>query len=260
MVGKTMAGWRPALAARFGVHYGWVVVAVTLPTLLVAAGLRASPGVIIRSWEAEFGWDRAAISTIIAVSWIAYGIANPLAGRFLDTLGPRRVTLASIGLATAGAIATVLVRDPWQLYLVWGVAVGLGAGGAANVLVATVANRWFATKRGLVTGILGGGSSAGQLIFLPTLMALTVSDGWRSGLILLAALLGFLIIPLVFLFLRDSQANVGLRPYGAGTAAGSSASAAGGALRATPVREAVRTSDFWFLAGAFSSVAIPPTA
>src|SRR4051794_41729612 len=87
MTGKAMAGWQPALAARFGVHYGWVVVAVTLPTLLVAAGLRASPGVIIRPWEAEFGWDRAAISTIIAVSWIAYGIANPLAGRFLDTLG-----------------------------------------------------------------------------------------------------------------------------------------------------------------------------
>ena len=104
MVGKTMAGWQPALAARFGVHYGWVVVAVTLPTLLVAAGLRASPGVIIRPWEAEFGWDRAAISTIVAVSWIAYGIANPLAGRFLDTLGPRRVTLASIGLATADQI------------------------------------------------------------------------------------------------------------------------------------------------------------
>jgi MFS family permease len=251
MAGKAMAGWQPALAARFGVHYGWVVVAVTLPTLLVAAGLRASPGVIIRPWEAEFGWDRAAISTIIAVSWIAYGIANPLAGRFLDTLGPRRVTLASIGLATAGAIGTVLVRDPWQLYLVWGVAVGLGAGGAANVLAATVANRWFATKRGLVTGILGGGSSAGQLIFLPTLMALTIADGWRSGLILLAALLGFLIIPLVFLFLRDSPAEVGLRPYGAASASGSSAGPVGAAARATPIREAVRTSDFWFLAGSF---------
>src|SRR5215212_9223126 len=246
-----VGGWQAALARRLKIHYGWFVVAATLPTLLVAAGLRATPGVVIRPWEAEFGWNRAAISTIIAVSWIAYGIANPLAGRFLDTLGPRRVTLASIGLATAGAIATVLVREPWQLYLVWGVAVGMGAGGAANVLAATVANRWFATKRGLVTGILGGGSSAGQLIFLPTLMALTIADGWRSGLILLAALLGFLIIPLVFLLLRDSPADVGLRPYGAGSATGSSASVPGGAVRATPVREAIRTSDFWFLAGSY---------
>src|SRR4051812_13360305 len=80
-------GWQPRLAQRLGIHYGWVVVAVTLPTMLVAAGLRATPGVVIRPWENEFGWDRAAISTIIAVSWIAYGIANPLAGRLIDAFG-----------------------------------------------------------------------------------------------------------------------------------------------------------------------------
>src|SRR5581483_8413785 len=110
MAGRTIAGWQPALAARAGLHYGWIVVAVTFPTMLVAAGLRASAGVVIKPWEAEFGWNRAAISTIIAVSWIAYGVANPLVGRLIDRFGPRRVTLASIGLATVGALGTALVR------------------------------------------------------------------------------------------------------------------------------------------------------
>ena len=252
MAGRTIAGWQPALAARAGLHYGWIVVAVTFPTMLVAAGLRASAGVVIKPWEAEFGWNRAAISTIIAVSWIAYGVANPLVGRLIDRFGPRRVTLASIGLATVGALGTALVREPWQLYLVWGVAVGLGSGGAANVLAATVANRWFASRRGLVTGILGGGSSAGQLVFLPTLMALTLAHGWRSGLVLLAALLGFLILPLVYLFLRDQPADVGLRPYGAAAESGAAAASAGGrAVRATSIGAAVRTADFWLLAGSF---------
>ncbi len=219
--------------------------------MLVAAGLRASAGVVIKPWEAEFGWDRAAISTIIALSWVAYGIANPLAGRLIDRFGPRRVTLASISLAALGALGTSLVREPWQLYLVWGLAVGLGSGGAANVLAATVANRWFASKRGLVTGILGGGSSAGQLVFLPTLMALTVTEGWRAGLVLLAALLGLLVLPLVFLLLRDRPADVGLRPYGAAETGDAATSGAGAAVRATSIHAAARTTDFWLLAGSF---------
>src|SRR5919107_4268724 len=112
---RAVLGWQPALARRLGIHYGWIVVAVTLPTMLVAAGLRATPGVVIRPWEAEFGWDRAALSAIIAVSWIAYGIGAPLSGRLIDAYGPRRIPLASIALAAVGALGTAFVREPWQL-------------------------------------------------------------------------------------------------------------------------------------------------
>src|SRR4051812_1890848 len=91
--------------AGLGVHYGWVVVAVTFPTVLVAAGLRASPAVMIRPWEAEFGWDRASISLMIAINLILYGAASPISGRLIDRFGARRIAVASVSLATVGTIS-----------------------------------------------------------------------------------------------------------------------------------------------------------
>ena len=50
------------MARRGKLHYAWVVAGVTFLTLLAAAGVRATPGVLIVPLEAEFGWSRATIS------------------------------------------------------------------------------------------------------------------------------------------------------------------------------------------------------
>ena len=50
-------------------HYAWVVAGVTFLTLLAAAGVRATPGVLIVPLEAEFGWSRATISFAVGRAW-----------------------------------------------------------------------------------------------------------------------------------------------------------------------------------------------
>ncbi len=70
---KARSGWLARLAASRGVYYGWLVVAVTFLVLLVAAGVRALAGIVIKPLEGEFGWDRASISLAIAVSLVAMG-------------------------------------------------------------------------------------------------------------------------------------------------------------------------------------------
>src|SRR3970282_2638870 len=100
-------------------------------------------------------------------------------------------------------------------FWVWGIIVGLGAGGVGSVLTPAVANRWFVARRGLALGILGSASSTGQIIFLPFFMAMITYAGWRlgsMGLILVAMIL----LPLIFLFMRADPADIGLGPYGAG--------------------------------------------
>ena len=254
--GETMAGdvarlrVVPALAARWGVHYGWIVVAVTFPTLLITAGLRAAPGVLVLPWEQTFGWSRAALGSVVAVNLVLYGAASPIAGRLIDRFGPRWITLGSLALTTAGTLAALFVTEYWQLLLTWGVVVGLGTGGTALVLAATVANRWFVARRGLVTGILGAGQSAGQLVFVPSLMAIAVAAGWQTGVGLLAALIGLLCLPSMFVFFRNQPSDVGLRRFGAQVSSAGSASAAPGMFR-TPLSQAVRTLDFWLLAGSY---------
>jgi predicted MFS family arabinose efflux permease len=106
------------------------------------------------------------------------------------------------------------VTTRWQLVLCWGVLVGIGSGCMATVLAATVANRWFVERRGLVVGALVAATATGQVIFLQFLTRLTDNAGWRwvpvvvCGAALLAA-------PLAFGLLRDKPEDVGLRAYGA---------------------------------------------
>ena len=135
-----MAGWGK-------LHYAWVVAAVTFLTLLVAAGLRSAPGVLIVPLEAEFGWSRATISFAVGLNIFLYGLIGPFAAAVMDRFGLRRTMLAALALIAAGVALTPLMTRPWQLVLLWGVVVGIGSGSTALVLGATVVARWFATRQ-----------------------------------------------------------------------------------------------------------------
>lgn len=236
----------PNLIAR-RVHYAWVVLTVTCLALLFSAGVRATAGVIIVPLEKEFGWDRAAISLGIAISLLAFGFGAPLAGSLIDRQGPRRVLVAGVGLIGVGLAGMLVMQTIWQFNLLWGLIVGVGTGAVANVLGATVANRWFLVHRGLVVGLLGAASSAGQLFFLPALMQVTVSLGWRVAIGLLVAVAAAL-LPFIALLMRNRPADIGARAIGDD---GSAAAIAAAVERGTPLGEAVRTRDFWLLAGSF---------
>jgi MFS family permease len=229
-------------------HYAWVVVAVTLITLMAAQAVRAAPGVIIVPLEQEFGWDRAAISLAVGVSLLTFGLGGPLGGWLLERFGPRRLLLGGLLLIGIGLVALINVNALWQLYLVWGIVIGLGTGAAGQVASAAIAQRWFRTHRGLIVGLFGGATSAGQLVFVPAMAALTVGMGWRSAILLLLGAAALAVVPLA-LFMRDRPSDVGQRAVGEGetlTAAEKADDA-----RRTPLREAVRRREFWLLAMSF---------
>lgn len=228
------------------IYYGWIVVAITFATGLVSAGIRSSTTVFIQPLEAEFGWSKAAISGAISLNLLLFGVGAPISGRLIDRFGPRLVMLGSLFLSAVGVAGTIVMTHLWQLNLLWGIVIGLGAGGGASVLSATVATRWFVAHRGLVVGILGTATSTGQLLFLPLLMVVIVHFGWRAGSLLLATIALALLLP-IMLWMRDDPAQVGLSPQGAdqsGPTRGLREETA-----AVPLLQAVRTQEFWLLAG-----------
>src|SRR6202022_5104877 len=99
----------------------------------------------------------------------------------MERLGVRRVMLVSFSAVAGGVLLTTVMRAPWQLVLLWGVVVGLGTGALAMVLAATIANRWFVARKGLVIGILTASTATGQLLFLPLLAAVVQRTGWRAA-------------------------------------------------------------------------------
>jgi MFS family permease len=235
-----------------GVHYAWVVFAVTFVTLLGAAGFRSTPGVLMVPLEAEFGWSRALVGLAVSVNLLLFGFSGPFAAALMLRFGLRRVVVSALATIAAGALLTTRMQEPWQLILLWGVVVGLGTGCMATVLAATVANRWFVQRRGLVLGLLTAASATGQLVFLPALAWLAANAGWRAAATLTAtgALLG--IVP-VLLFMRNWPADVGERPYGAGADDPPQPRPTGNPIAnaVAGLRFAAGRRDFWLLAGTF---------
>ncbi len=90
-----------------------------------------------------------------------FAIAMPLAGKYIETLGPRRVTIIGGALTGLGWLLASTVTSVWMLYIVYGIIGGTGVGIAYGVPVA-VAARWFPDRRGTAVGLtlLGFGFSA----------------------------------------------------------------------------------------------------
>lgn len=230
-------------------HYAWIIVGITFLVLLIAAGVRTAPQVLIKPLEQEFGWTRSNISFAIAVSILWFGLGGPLAGTLVERFGLRRAMVGGLVLIAAGLGAMLSINTLWQLHLFWGVLVGVGTGALANVLGAVVAQRWFTAHRGLVVGMLGAASATGQLIFLPTMIALTTWGGWRGALQVAALAAIASVIPVAWL-MREFPRDKGLHPYGDDGTRIAQAEIAD-ASRRTSLAQAARTADFWLLAGSF---------
>ncbi len=239
----------------FGQTYAFVVIGIIFLVLLIAAARASTPGVLILPLEQSFGWRRDVISLAAAISICLYGLAGPFAAALMDSIGIRRTVLGVLVAMAGATAASTWMTEPWHLIVTWGVIAGTASGGAAMVLGATVVNRWFTTNRGLVMGLLTASTATGTLIFLPLLASLVQTGGWQPAVWTVAIALAAL-IPLVYFFVPERPADIGLIPYGATTATNSVpphpapaqnlfASAFGSLARAS------KTRAFWYLFGTF---------
>ena len=233
------------------VHPAWIVAACTFAVLLVAAGIRSTPGVLIVPLEAEFGWSRSTISFAVAVNLLLYGLIGPFAAAVLERFGLRRTVGCALALLSLGVALTPLMTRPWHLVLLWGVLVGSGSGVVALVLASTVASRWFSAKRGMVMGLLTASTATGQLLFLPLLAYLAETFGWRAVSICISAVAAAMILP-VLAFLWDRPSDRGIPPYGGTAIVPRVAPTVNPARRAIgALGVGVANRDFWLLAGSF---------
>ena len=196
-------------------HYGWIVVAVVLLALVMSAGFRSTTGLLIDPLQEEFGWSKGAISLAVSVNLVLFGLVAPFAAALMERFGVRRVMLAALAVVAGASALTTVIDSPWQLDLLWGVAMGCATGAISVPLAAIVATRWFARRRGLVTGVLTASTATGQLVFLPLLAVLVAAWGWRSASWTVAIVAVAIVVPAVALFMRDRPEDVGLRAYGA---------------------------------------------
>ncbi|PVA08475.1 MFS transporter [Pelagivirga sediminicola] len=222
--------------------------------MMVGASAVGAPGVLIGPLQDEFGWDVADISAVFAVRLLLFGAVGPFAAAFLNRFGVRKVSLVALAMMGAGVIGSFTMTTLPELFLFWGIVVGLGTGLTAMVLGATVATRWFVAKRGMVLGLLTASVATGQVLFLPAFAAMSEAWGWRAALGLLVAMLALSAV-VVLILMRDRPADIGLLPYGASQAPAEPAdtSSLGNTLikPLQVLKEASRSGTFWILFGTF---------
>jgi sugar phosphate permease len=207
---------------------------------------------LIHPLEREFGWGRTAISAAASLNLLTYGLMAPVGGWLLDRYGARRVVIGSLLTIAIGVAGTVFVSELWHFILLWGIVLGV-ATGVTPALSASVASRWFIARRGLALGILTNANATGQVIFLPILMALVVSHGWRTAMMLIVAT-ALVLLPAIWLWLRDYPKELGLEPYSDGTTTSDQRNQARAAPRPfsfATFGDAITTPTFWLLSGSF---------
>jgi sugar phosphate permease len=236
---------------RRGVHYAWVVAVLGFLTMLTSAAALGAPGAFLQPLSREFGWSTSGISSALALRFMLFGLIGPFAAVLMERYGLRRVVCTAMALMAAGLLLATRMTQLWQLVALWGVLLGVASGMTALVLGATIANRWFERRRGLVMGLLTASNATGQLVFLPLAAALIERHGWRTAILPPFAMC-LAVAGLAFCLLRDRPHELGLAPFG-----GAAAPAPAAALRpgfAEPLRalaQASRSSTFWVLAGTF---------
>ncbi|MFV9833787.1 MFS transporter [Bacillus stercoris] len=225
-------------------HYAWIIVSVTFLILLAVQGVRLSFGAFVEPWERQFSMDRSTISLISTISFIVYGISQPVIGRLVDKWGARAVLAWSALLTGVSIFLTYLVTSPWQLFLLYGLGVSLGVGGASNVAASVLVVNWFSKKRGLAFGIMEAGFGAGQMLLVPGSLMLIHWFSWKLTVVVLGLLLIVIVFPAALLMLRNNPSEKKTEPIGGLAASEKDTAPKTTALSVTGM---FRMRQFWFL-------------
>ncbi|MGI9500654.1 MAG: MFS transporter, partial [Geminicoccaceae bacterium] len=168
-----------------------------------------SYGLFFKTFEIEFGWSRTVLSGCASLAFFMMGVLATGLGHLSDRLGPgpvRGVTGVFFGF---GFTLISAVSEPWHLFAIFGLFIGLGMSTHDVVTLSTVA-RWFDKRRGMMTGVVKTGTAIGQVVVPPFAALAMASFGWRPAAILLGTLAAGLLLLAAFLMKTPPPAPGGM--------------------------------------------------
>ena len=229
------------MRARY--FYGYNIVAAGFIIQAVCVGAMFTYGVFFKEFQAEFGWSRAAISGAASLAFLMMGLGGVIAGKMNDRIGPKVIIVASGILLGIGYLLMSRLQALWQLYLLYGVLVGIGFSTHDVITLSTVA-RWFIKRRGMMSGIVKVGTGSGQFLMPLIATLLITAYGWRNSYLIISAVVLVIFVVVAQVLSRDPQ-GIGLFPDG-----DSNESCDNGNRpreESVTLRAAARTRQFWII-------------
>jgi len=222
--------------------YRYVIAASCFGIQAIGVGTYVCYGVFFNPLISEFGWSRAAISGASSLAFFLMGLFGILVGRLNDRIGPRNVMAITGLLFGLGHVLMSRLGAVWQLYVFYGVIVGMGLSSVDVIALSTIA-RWFVRQRGIMTGIVKIGTGAGQFIIPLVASMLITSYGWRTSYLIIGAAVLLVLVSIAPLLRRDPNRIAPLRDYDKEPSEDKADFAGGG----FSLSETIRTRQFWMI-------------
>ncbi len=209
----------------------------------VSAGMMHSYAVFLVAFIEDFAWSRAETSIPYSVSQLVAGASSPLVGTLVDRLGPRRLILLGGGLLVLGLLGCAAMSGLWQIVVLYGIVMTIGANCLGLVVFVPLLSRRFVRRRGMAISIVQSANGFARALSAPLVQLSISTIGWRQTYLVQAGFMAAVILPLVLVFRRGERMPSPPAP-------GSALPASYAALPPTPswtLAEAARTRHFWLL-------------
>ncbi|WP_207541022.1 MFS transporter [Sabulicella rubraurantiaca] len=171
----------PSLAVQFTnatPFRGWLVVGGAFLVVMVGYGAIYSYAAFAEEIGATFGAERSSVSIVFALSGGSCFFISALTGPLADRIGARVLAAAGMVLVGTGLMVAAAATTLIEVYIGYGLLIGMGTGFAYVPAIAAV-QRWFDAHRGLASGIAVSGVGVGTVLVAPAAEVLALLGDWR---------------------------------------------------------------------------------
>ena len=231
---------------RLPLRSAWLMLGGAFTAFTVSAALMHSYPVYLVAFIEEFGWSRAETSLAYSVSQLVGGVSSPFVGVLVDRLGPRRLLLLGSFLLILSLAASAFASELWQMVVLYGVVMTIGANCLGLVVFVPILSRHFVRRRGMAISIVQSANGIARGVSAPMVQLAISLIGWRTTYLVQADLMAAVALPLAAMFRRAEPVRQ-MHDETASLAAPDQRAHAVAPPPGWTLREAARTPHFWLL-------------
>ena len=182
-------------------HYRWVIVAAGGVLGCVAIGGMFSLPVLLQPIARDTGWSVTGVSAAMTIGFLAMALTSMIWGSLTDRFGPLPVVLTGSVVVAASLALASRATSLLAFQFVFGVMVGGATAAIFAPMMATVTG-WFETHRSLAVSLVSAGMGMAPMTMSPMVAWLVSHHDWRTSMLILAAVVGSIMIPVALLVRR----------------------------------------------------------
>jgi MFS family permease len=156
--------------------YGWIALAGAMLVYFTTCGtFFYSYGVFLPAMCSEYGWSRALVGGALSAALLGFGLPSPLVAASITRFGPRANMVFGNLVVAVGLAGMSIATEVWEIYLFFGIIVGLGSAFGLYLTCTTIVNNWFIKRRSLGMGLVTSAGGLGGFLF-PALATWLISN------------------------------------------------------------------------------------